>query len=226
MLCSQVFSIAAPGLNGSSPQSAAALPSLPLCNSIVQPSTPSLIHRPHRGNPFGAQQRSVCICVCACWVRVPWRNWVLQAFPLSPRGSSPCLHSTLKGICADWCGSSHSKRGNGTHRPSICSATHCPNWLLVWRKKKKRYNAGRLSKYRLPVSSDTDVLGTLWPLLCCFSRIYTCRKWAKLCPFLHCLFILNSLVSWLILQSTPKTVSKCSFWLRFFFFCIAIFNTG
>lgn len=103
---------------------------------------------------------------------------------------------------------SHRNRGNGRLCWSICSATHCSTCLLVWRKEKKS-SSGGLSKSREPAeaSSDADVLATLWHF--CLSRIYIYRKWPKPCVFPPCLFMLNSLVSWLILQLTSENVSKC-----------------
>lgn len=76
-------------------------------------------------------------------------------------------------------------------------------------EEKKNYSSGGLSKSRGPAeaSSDADVLATLWHF--CLSRIYIYRKWPKPCVFPHCLFMLNSLVSWLILQLTSENVSKC-----------------
>lgn len=100
VLCSQVFSIAAPGPNSTSPHTAAALPSLSLYSPIVHAPTPSLIHRPHRESPFRLEERSVCVLVhveYACLGETGCFRHLPTATPPPPH---PPPGASLQGLCA------------------------------------------------------------------------------------------------------------------------------
>lgn len=204
VLCSQVFSIAAPGRNCSSPHSAAALPSLPLCGSIVQLPTPRWF--------IGHTGEALSDCVCAvrveyaclgetgCCMHLPTATPPLPpSFPLS-------LYLIVKPLHSDWWRSSHSKWGEW-QTLLVHLFCHSLSNLPASVEKKRRIQLRKTQRgQRLESdtllylqnqtpSLDTAAVGTFLSFSSLVFKDLNPWKWANLHPFLHCLLIFYSLVS-------------------------------
>lgn len=115
-----------------------------------------------QGKPFQAEERSVCVLVrveyaclgeTGCCRHLPTATplLLLLLLPLS-------LRLIVEAAPSDWWKGGHSRRGNGRHCWSICSATHCPTCLLLWKEDT--------------ALEDTEDRGWSWMLRCTVSLGY------------------------------------------------------